>query len=251
MADELVDLAGAVALVTGGNSGIGRAIALRYAGAGASVAIVGRNPEKNAAVVAELQALGHGAIAIELDVLDREGIQPAVHRVERELGAVSVLVNNAGSGSIGGVLDLELSDWDRVLETNLTAPFAFSKYVAPSMTQQRRGKIINISSASAFFGYVRLTGYAVSKAALIHLTKCMAVELAPFNVQVNAIVPGWTETEMAQNMKQSPMYAKTVELTRRVAGVFPRRSPTLRSSSPPPARVSSTAPHLWWTAAQS
>lgn len=208
-----MDLSGNVALVTGGNSGIGRAIALNYAKAGAAVAIVGRNPQKNAAVLTELQALGQKAMAVELDISRREEIEPAVERVERELGRVSILVNNAGTGAAGGVLALDFADWDRVIETNLTAPFVFSKYVARSMTTQRRGKIINIASASAFYGYVRLTAYAVSKAALLHLTKCMAVELGPFNIQTNAIVPGWTETEMAERMKQSPMYPRTLELT--------------------------------------
>ncbi|HEU0072788.1 MAG TPA: SDR family oxidoreductase [Dehalococcoidia bacterium] len=213
MTNQLLDLTGSVALVTGGNSGIGRSIALTYAKAGAAVAIVGRNPEKNAGVLAELQALGAQSIAIKLDISNRAEIEPAVQQVERELGAISILVNNAGTGAAGGVLTLDFADWDRVMETNLTAPFAFSRCLAPSMTALGRGKIINIASASAFYGYVRLTAYAVSKAALLHLTKCIAVELGPFNVQTNAIVPGWTETDMAERMKQSPMYPRTLELT--------------------------------------
>jgi 2-deoxy-D-gluconate 3-dehydrogenase len=124
--------------------------------------------------------------------------------VEEQLGPVSVLVNNAGSAAVGGVLTLALEEWDRVIETNLTAAFALSKYAGQSMARQRRGKIINIASASAYYGYVRLTAYAVSKAALIHLTECMAVELGPFNVQVNAIVPGWIDTPMATRMKEKP-----------------------------------------------
>lgn len=213
MSAEFPVLSGQVALVTGGNSGIGRAIALTYAKAGAAVAIVGRNPEKNAAVLDELQAFGRKAMAIELDLSNRDQIEPAITQVEDELGPISILVNNAGTGAAGGVLTLRLEEWDRVLETNLTAPLVLSKFVARSMTKQRQGKIINIASASAFYGYVRLTAYSVSKAALIHLTKCMAVELGPYNVQANAIVPGWIETEMAERMKQSPMYPRTVELT--------------------------------------
>ena len=123
MTTEQLDLSGAVALVTGGNSGIGRAIALTYARAGAAVAIAGRNLEKNAAVLAELQAIGKPAVALELDVSDRSQLEPALGRVERELGPLSILVNNAGSGTLGGVLTLEVDEWDRVLETNLTAAF--------------------------------------------------------------------------------------------------------------------------------
>ena len=213
MTTEQLDLSGAVALVTGGNSGIGRAIALTYARAGAAVAIAGRNLEKNAAVLAELQAIGKPAVALELDVSDRSQLEPAFGRVERELGPLSILVNNAGSGTLGGVLTLEVDEWDRVLETNLTAAFLLSKYAGQSMVRRRKGKIINIASASVFYGYARLTGYAVSKAALLHLTKCMAVELGPFNVQANAIVPGWIDTDMAQRMRNSPAYPETVALT--------------------------------------
>jgi NAD(P)-dependent dehydrogenase (short-subunit alcohol dehydrogenase family) len=211
--EDVFDLTGAVALVTGGNSGIGRATALAYAKSGASVAILGRNAEKNAAVLGELKDLGVPAIAIAADISKRDEIAPAVEQVESALGPVSILVNNAGTASVGGVLTLEVQEWDRVLETNLTAPFLLSKYAARSMVKREGGKIINIASASAFFGYVRLTSYAVSKAALVHLTKCMAVELGPFNVQVNAIVPGWTDTEMASRVKDSPMYDETVRMT--------------------------------------
>jgi 2-deoxy-D-gluconate 3-dehydrogenase len=209
----MVDLSGSVAFVTGGNSGIGRATALTFARAGAKVAIASRRSENNAAALKELQAIGNPAIAIEVDVSDREALEPAVQQVERELGPISILVNNAGTAAIGGVLTVSFEDWDRVMETNLTAAFGLSKYAARSMVRHGRGKIINIASASAFFGYVRLTSYAVSKAALIHLTECMAVELGPFNVQANAIVPGWTDTEMAGRMKNSPAYEQTVAMT--------------------------------------
>jgi len=211
--NELLSLKGSVAVVTGGNSGIGRAIALSYAEAGASVAIVGRNADKNSAVLQELRSLGNPAMSVELDVSRREGLKAAFERIESKLGSVSTLVNNAGTASIGGVLTLGQEEWDRVIETNLTAPFMLSKYAAQSMVQQRRGKIINIASASALYGYVGLTAYAVSKAALVHLTKCMAVELGPFNVQVNCIIPGWIDTEMASRMKESPAYPETVALT--------------------------------------
>jgi 2-deoxy-D-gluconate 3-dehydrogenase len=200
-------------MVTGGNSGIGLATAVTFARAGAAVAIAGRRSESNAAALQELQAIGGAAIALQLDVADREQLKPAVEQVEAELGPISILVNNAGSAASGGVLTLPFDEWDRVIETNLTAAFALSKYAGQSMVRRRRGKIINIASASAFYGYVRLTSYAVSKAALIHLTECMAVELGPFNVQANAIVPGWTDTPMATRMKESVLYQETLALT--------------------------------------
>ena len=213
MTNQTLDLTGGVALVTGGNSGIGLATALTFARAGAAVAIAGRRSQANAAALEQLQAIGNPAIAIELDVSDRQSLEPAVRRLERELGPISILVNNAGSAAGGGVLTLPLEEWDRVIETNLTAAFALSKFAGQSMVKQHRGKIINIASASAFYGYVRLTSYAVSKAALIHLTECMAVELGPFNVQANAIVPGWIDTPMATRMKESPLYPETLALT--------------------------------------
>jgi 2-deoxy-D-gluconate 3-dehydrogenase len=213
MMEATLNLTGHVALVTGGNNGIGRAIALTYAQSGASVAILGRNSERNAFVLAELKDLGVEAMSLDVDVSERDRLQPALESVEQRLGPVSILVNNAGTAAVGGVLSVSLDEWDRVLETNLTAPFVLSKYAGRSMAEHRRGKIINIASASVFYGYVRLTSYAVSKAALVHLTECMAVEFGPFNVQVNAIVPGWIDTDMAQRMKQSPVYAETVALT--------------------------------------
>ena len=138
MADlQAFSLDGQVAVVTGGNGGIGRAIALGLAGAGAKVAIWGRNREKNAEALAALRAVGPRVVALPVDVADRSQLQPALAAVERDLGPVSILVNNAAVAAFGGVLDLSPEDWDRVIETDLTACFLLAKYAAQSMTKRQ------------------------------------------------------------------------------------------------------------------
>lgn len=142
--NALFDLTGWVAVVTGGNGGIGRGIALGLAQAGASVAVLGRNHEKNQRVLAELQAIGVPALAVKLDVTDRAALEPALHQVESALGGIGILVNNAGNVSLsGGVLHETPEDWDNVIETQLNAVFLLSKLAARSMLSQKRGKIIN------------------------------------------------------------------------------------------------------------
>jgi len=198
---QLFDLSGRVALVTGGNGGIGRAIALGLAQAGAAVAVLARNEEKNQRILDELQALGVRALAVRVDVTERGQLQPALEKVEEALGPVSILVNNAGIAARPGVLDHTLEDWDRVIETNLTACFLLSKFTAQSMVKRREGKIINIASMYALFGSGFVPSYSAAKGRLVQLTKSMAIELAPFNIQVNAIAPGWTETDLTEPLK--------------------------------------------------
>jgi len=202
----MFDLSGHVAIVTGGNGGIGRGIALALAGAGASVAILGRNPEKNERVLGELKAIGAPALSWTVDVTDRAALAPAVSAVERALGGVGILVNNAGVASLsGGVLQETPEDWDRVIETQLTAGFLLCKLVARGMTERKRGKIINIGSMYSLFGSSFAPSYAAAKGAIVQLTKSMAIELAPHNVQVNAIAPGWIETDMTAPIRGLPM----------------------------------------------
>jgi len=128
-------------VVTGGNGGIGRSIALGLAHAGAAIAVLARNEGKNQRVLAELEALGTPTLALKVDVTVRGQLQPALQQVEQTLGPVSILVNNAGIGSFGGVLEQPPEDWDRVIETNLNACFLLSKLAAPSMVKQRRGDV--------------------------------------------------------------------------------------------------------------
>jgi 2-dehydro-3-deoxy-D-gluconate 5-dehydrogenase len=202
----LFDLTGQVAVVTGGNGGIGRGIALGLAEAGAAVAIFGRNDEKNKQVLSELQATGVPSIAVKVDVTDRAGLEPALRQVQSELGRISILVNNAGNVSLsGGILNEKPEDWDNVIETQLNAVFLLSKLAAKSMLAQKSGKIINIGSMYSFFGSGLVPSYSAAKGAIIQLTKSMAIELAPHNIQVNAIAPGWIETEMTAPVKTMPL----------------------------------------------
>lgn len=211
---NLFDLSGHVAVVTGGNGGIGRSIALSLAQAGAAVAVLARNEGKNKTVLGELKAVGNRALALSVDVTAEDQLQPALQQVEQTLGPVSVLVNNAGIATFGkGVLQHSRQDWDRVIETNLNACFLLSKLAAASMVKQQRGKIINIGSMYAIFGAALAPSYSAAKGALVQLTKSMAIELAPFNIQVNALAPGFIETDLTDVVKATPAYQEVVART--------------------------------------
>lgn len=210
---SMFDLSGRVAAITGGNGGIGRGIALALAEAGAAIAILARNEEKNRETVDELHQRGAAAIAVRLDVTDRTGLKPAVDEVAKRAGPIDILVNNAGIAIPGGALRLEAEQWDRVLETNLNSCFFLSQLVAHSMAARKTGKIINIASEYSRFGNQIAPSYAASKGALIQLTKSLAIELAPHNVQVNAMVPGWIESEMTAPIKSRPFYNEIIMRT--------------------------------------
>jgi 2-dehydro-3-deoxy-D-gluconate 5-dehydrogenase len=198
----LFDLTGRVAVVTGGNGGIGRSIALGLAEAGAAVAVFGRNDEKNQHVLSELKVIGVPSVAVKVDLTHRAGLEPALSRVESELGGIGILVNNAGNVSLsGGILHEKPEDWDSVIETQLNAVFLLSKLAAKMMLGQKSGKIINIGSMYSFFGSGLIPSYSAAKGAIVQLTKSMAIELAPHNIQVNAIAPGWIETDMTAPVK--------------------------------------------------
>jgi 2-deoxy-D-gluconate 3-dehydrogenase len=206
MNSALFDLTGQVAVVTGGNRGIGRGIALGLAEAGAAVALFGRNEEKNQQVLSELKAIGVPAIAVKVDMTNRAGLEPALNTVESELGGVSILVNNAGNVSLsGGVMNERPEDWDCVIETQLSSVFLLSKLAARSMIHRKRGKIINIGSMYSYFGSGLVPSYSAAKGAIVQLTKSMAIEFAPHNIQVNAIAPGWIETDMTAPVRTMPM----------------------------------------------
>jgi 2-deoxy-D-gluconate 3-dehydrogenase len=205
--NSLFDLSGRVAVVTGGNGGIGRAIALGLARAGASVAILARNEEKNLRVLAELKSIGKPAFALRFDVTDRATLTPVLAQVERALGGIDILVNNAGAVALtGGVLRETAAVWDNTIETHLNACFLLSQWVAKSMVSRKSGgKIINLASMYSIFGSGLVPSYSAAKGAIVQLTKSMAIELARHNIQVNAIAPGWIETDMTQAVRNSPM----------------------------------------------
>ena len=206
MVNKLFNLRGSVALITGGNGGIGRSIARGFANAGASVAIFGRNKEKNNSTLLQLKEIGNPAIALQVDITNSSELILAVKEVEDELGGISILVNNAGIVSrSGGILNETEEDWQSVIDTQLNAVFRLSKLVAKSMVQKNHGKILNIGSMYSFFGSSRVPSYSAAKGAVIQLTKSMAIELATYNIQVNAIAPGWFETEMTASIKEQPL----------------------------------------------
>jgi NAD(P)-dependent dehydrogenase (short-subunit alcohol dehydrogenase family) len=192
-----------VALVTGGTRGIGEAICKALRAAGYTVAAnYGGNDEAAAKFKAET-----GIQVYKWDVASYEACAAGIKQVEAEIGPIDILVNNAGISVLAGVLDLPPEDWDRVLETNLHSCFLLSKYAAESMVKRGSGgKIINISSEYAHFGTPAVPSYAAAKGALDQLTKSMAIELAPNNIQVNAIVPGWITTDMTIGLKSTPFY---------------------------------------------
>jgi 2-deoxy-D-gluconate 3-dehydrogenase len=203
---KLFDLSENVAIVTGGNGGIGRSIAIGLAKAGASVAIFGRNEVKNESTLAELKEIGIPAMAVKIDITKRTELAPALKKVEQELGNVSILVNNAGIAVLsGGILNETEEEWDGLIEIQLNAVFLLSKLVAKSMVNHKRGKIINIGSMYSFFGSSFAPSYSTAKGAVIQLTKSMAIELAPHNIQVNAIAPGWFVTDMTAAVQTMPL----------------------------------------------
>src|ERR1700720_4254680 len=209
-APKMFDLSGEVAVVTGGNGGIGRGIALGLAEAGASVAILARNEEKNRVAVDELAKTGVPAISVPLDVTRRDQLAPAMEEVERKLGPISILVNNAGIAIMRSALKFRAEDWDRVIETNLNSCFFLSQIAAQAMVTRKRGKIINIASEYSRFGAQAGIPYAAAKGRLVQRTKTMPMELAPHNVQVNAIVPGWIATDMTIPAQSGPAFDEII-----------------------------------------
>ncbi len=191
-----------IALVTGGSRGIGRAIVKAFAAEGAKVAFVFRGNQAAAdSLVQEVQQGGGAALALQGDVANADEAQKCVARVEKEWGPVNVLVNNAGVIHDDLFVRLEPDAWNQVLQTNLGGTYNFCRAVAYSMMKQRRGRIINVSSVAAEHHNLGQTNYAASKGAINSLTRGLAVELASRGVTVNAIAPGFIETDMSEAVR--------------------------------------------------
>jgi len=195
---DLFDLSGRVAAVTGGNGGIGLGMAEGLAAAGASVVVAARNPEKSQAAVARLAALGAQAAFVALDVADPASCRDMVQQTLERFGRLDILVNNAGMSIRKPAQDYAVAEWQAVLDTNLTGALCCCQAAYPSMQQQGGGKIINIGSMFSIFGAAYAAAYAASKGALVQLTKSLAVAWAPDNIQVNAVLPGWIDTELTR-----------------------------------------------------
>ena len=189
-------LSNQVAVVTGAGRGIGRAIALKFAAAGADVACVSRTAENSEKVAGEIREGGRKAWAYAVDVADAKAVEAAGEKILAEAGRVDVLVNNAGVTRDGLLMRMSEEDWDTVLDTNLKGAFSFTKTFSRTFIRQRSGRIINISSVIGLIGNAGQCNYAASKAALIGLTKAAARELASRGITVNAIAPGFIETDM-------------------------------------------------------
>jgi len=189
-------LASQIAVVTGAGRGIGRAIALKFASEGADVVCVSRTAENSDKVAAEVRELGRKAWAQALDVADAAAVAAAAEKILAECGKVDVLVNNAGVTRDGLLMRMSDADWDAVLDTNLKGAFLVTKAFCRSMIKQRSGRIINISSVIGLIGNAGQCNYAASKAGLIGFTQSTAREVASRGITVNAVAPGFIETDM-------------------------------------------------------
>ncbi len=189
-------LSGKAAFVTGASRGIGEAIARRFAREGAPVLLAARDAEAIARHASELSAAGADAIAVACDVTDAASVREAIAAAVARWGAIDVLVNNAGLGGPTPLDDADDARWDAILATNLTAVFRVTRAAVPYLS--RGARVINLSSVLGRFGVAGYAAYCASKHGVIGLTRALALELAPRDITVNAICPGWVETEMAR-----------------------------------------------------
>jgi len=196
------DLKGRIAIVTGGNGGIGLGMARGLAGAGAGVVVVGRNAEKSKAAVEELGKLGAEALAVQADVSDEAAVARLVQATLDRFGRIDILVNNAGTNLRKPLHEYSLEEWHRVMDTNLTSAFLCSRAVYPAMKKAGGGKIINIGSMMSIFGASFAPAYGASKGGIVQLTKSAASAWARDNIQVNAVLPGWIDTELTQGARR-------------------------------------------------
>jgi len=189
-------LANQVAVITGAGRGIGRAIALKFAAAGADIVVVSRTIENSEKVAAEVRALGRKSWAYAVDVANAEAVSAAAEKILAETQKVNILVNNAGITRDGLLMRMSEAEWDAVLDTNLKGAFLFTKAFSRSFIKQRGGRILNITSVIGLVGNAGQCNYAASKAGMIGFTQSAAKEMASRGITVNAIAPGFVETDM-------------------------------------------------------
>jgi len=203
---SVFELSGKVALVTGAYRGLGFAIAQGLARAGASVVLNGRRIEAVEPAARALTAQSLKASTAIFDVTDGDAVRAAVTAIENEHGRIDVLVNNAGIQRRGALADFSQQDWDAIIATNLTAPFVVSQAVLPGMIARKSGKIVHIASLMSELARPSVVPYTAAKGGVRQLTRGMAVELAPHNIQVNAIAPGYFATEMNRALIDNPEF---------------------------------------------
>ena len=215
---RLFDLSDKVAIVTGGNGGIGLGMAKGLAEAGAKIAVIGRNTEKNASAVNAIQNLGAKALAVETDVRDSNAVTNMVEAVVAEWGRVNILINNAGINIRKRPEDLSEEEWRQVLDTNLTSAFLCSKACYPEMKKAGGGKILNNGSMLSLFGSPWGSAYGSSKGGIMQMTKSHATSWADDNIQVNCYLPGWINTDLTRQAREDVPGLHEKVLTRTPAG---------------------------------
>jgi len=198
----MFELKGRVALVTGGNGGIGLGMARGLAQAGAALALAGRQEGKNADAVSELEARGARAVSIRAELRDETSCRGMVDEAVERLGRLDILVNNAGTNIRKAPQDYTLEEWRLVLDTNLTSAFVASQAAYPHMKRAGGGKIINIGSMMSLFGASFVAPYGASKGGIVQLTKALATAWAKDNIQVNAVLPGWIDTALTRQARK-------------------------------------------------
>lgn len=194
MIEELFSLKGKIALVTGATHGLGMSMAQALAKAGAQLVINGSSPLKMENALKEYNDGGVAAFGYVFDVTDEEAVKQNIEKIEKEVGAIDILINNAGIIKRIPMLDMEVRDWEQVLKVDLTGPFIVSKHVGKHMIERRRGKIVNICSMMSELGRDTVSAYAAAKGGLKMLTRNMATEWGKYNIQVNGIGPGYFAT---------------------------------------------------------
>jgi 2-deoxy-D-gluconate 3-dehydrogenase len=199
---KLFDLTGRVAIVTGGNGGIGLGMAKGMTAAGATVVVAGRNGKKNAAAVQELERNGGKAAAVETDITDEGSCRAMCDEAAKRFGRLDILVNNAGISIRKQPEAFTLAEWREVIDTNLSAAFVCAQAAYPHMTKAGGGKIVNIGSMLSIFGAAFAAPYAASKGGIVQMTKALASAWGKDNIQANAILPGWIDTDLTRSARQ-------------------------------------------------
>jgi 2-dehydro-3-deoxy-D-gluconate 5-dehydrogenase len=220
---KLFDLTGKVAIVTGGNGGIGLGIARGLAEAGAKIAVLGRNTEKSQTAAAQIRAdFGVETVAVHVDVTHPEHIERAADEVLKAFGRADILFNNAGINIRKPPHEMTFAEWNEVMSANLTSAFLMSKAVYPAMKREGGGKIINIGSMTSIFGAGFAPAYTASKGGVVQLTKSQAQAWAADNIQVNAILPGWFDSELTLKAREEIPGLHERVLSRIAAGRWAR-----------------------------